>query len=55
MSASLSDLYSLEEKARAIFPGNNNVKPKLRQQLQRLRDLGWLSFEGNARYKIISN
>ncbi len=33
------------------YPNNKNVRPKLRQQLQRLRDLGLIEFLGNATYE----
>ena len=33
------------------YPNNRNVRAKLRQQLQRLRDLGVIEFLGNATYR----
>ena len=33
------------------FPNNRHVREKLRQQLQRLRDLGLIEFLGGARYQ----
>ena len=33
------------------FPGNRHPRPKVRQQLQRLRDLGLVEFLGTARYR----
>lgn len=50
----LSELYALEATAMASFPENKNVRPKIRQQLQRLRDLGWLIFHGNGKYSRAS-
>lgn len=35
----------------ARYPNNRNVRPKLRQQLQRLRDLGIIEFLGGANYR----
>lgn len=35
----------------ARFPGNRHPRPKVRQQLQRLRDLGLVGFLGSARYR----
>ncbi len=32
----------------ALYPDNHNVRPKIRQQLQVLRDRGWLSFGGRG-------
>ena len=39
---STQDAYTLENDLSAIFPRNRNVRPKIRQQLQVLRDLGLL-------------
>ena len=50
----LAELYALEAHFQERHPGNRNVKPKLRQQLQKLRDAGLLIFLGNARYRRIS-
>jgi type II restriction enzyme len=35
---SLSDVYAFEEDLKLLHPENNNIKPKIRQQLQFLRD-----------------
>lgn len=40
----LPDVYGFEARLSAIYPANNNVRPKIRQQLQVLRDMGWLEF-----------
>ena len=37
--------------ASAEYPDNHNVRPKLRQQLQMLRDLGLVEFVSRGRYK----
>ncbi len=34
------DLYPLEEEFRKYYPENQNIRPKIRQVLQQLRDLG---------------
>jgi type II restriction enzyme len=47
----LQDVYAFEKKLRAIYPGNSNVRPKIRQQLQVLRDRGLLEFLGDGRYR----
>jgi type II restriction enzyme len=47
---SLSDLYEREQLFSKVYPGNRHVRAKLRQQLQVLRDLGLLSFEGRGSY-----
>ena len=49
---SLSDVYKFESELSRIYPGNNNVKPKIRQQLQALRDAGYLEFLGRGAYRL---
>jgi type II restriction enzyme len=46
----LGELYELEGEAAKAFPNNAHIKEKLRQQLQCLRDKGWLHFEGRGNY-----
>lgn len=48
----LADLYEKEGIFAAAYPRNNNVRPKLRQQLQVLRDLGLIRFEGSGNYTL---
>lgn len=48
----LPDLYAHEAEFRRRHPGNNHIRPKLRQQLQRLRDSGVLTFLGKGRYRL---
>ncbi len=50
---SLSDVYGFERQLQAIHPNNNNIRAKIRQQLQVLRDLGFLAFEGKGRYRVL--
>jgi type II restriction enzyme len=50
---SLSDAYLFETHLAALHPGNNNVRPKIRQQLQVLRDAGIIEFEARGHYKFI--
>lgn len=40
----LDDIYAHEATLAALYPDNHNVRPKIRQQLQVLRDRGWLEF-----------
>ena len=47
----LADVYAFEKRLSAIYPANNNVRPKIRQQLQVLRDMGWLAFNGRGTYR----
>ena len=48
----LSDVYQFESKLSAMHPGNRNVRPKIRQQLQVLRDLGFLNFTRRGQYSF---
>jgi type II restriction enzyme len=47
---SLADVYFYEPLLARLFPENKNIRPKLRQQLQVLRDLGQIAFRGNGKY-----
>ncbi|MHB1099306.1 MAG: DpnI domain-containing protein [Burkholderiales bacterium] len=49
---SLHDVYAYEARASRLFPNNKNVKAKLRQQLQLLRDMGLIEFRGNGSYAL---
>jgi type II restriction enzyme len=51
---SLDDVYAFEAYLKAKHPLNNNVKAKLRQQLQLLRDKGVIEFVGRGRYRMKS-
>ena len=48
----LQDVYEREGDLMALYPANRNVRPKIRQQLQVLRDRGVLSFEGGGLYRL---
>lgn len=53
---SLIDIYSFEEKLKLLHPQNNNIKEKIRQQLQILRDRGLIEFIDNrGHYKKVGN
>jgi type II restriction enzyme len=47
---SLQELYAFEGVLGEAHPGNHNVRPKIRQQLQVLRDLGLLEFSSPGKY-----
>jgi type II restriction enzyme len=49
----LSDVYKYEEQFADLHPRNRNVRPKIRQQLQVLRDMGMIRFLGGGRYERI--
>lgn len=42
----LADMYKYEDELKMKHPNNNNVRPKIRQQLQLLRDKGVIDFFG---------
>jgi len=46
----LEDVYGFEEKMKKLFPQNNNIKAKMRQQMQKLRDNGVLIFMKRGHY-----
>ena len=48
----LRELYAFESIFKTVFPANNNIKPKIRQQLQVLRDAGLLRFLGDGMYEL---
>lgn len=47
----LSDVYAFEPHLKRLFPGNQHVREKIRQQLQVLRDKGFIEFLGRGRYR----
>jgi type II restriction enzyme len=49
---SLADAYTLENELQKLHPANRNVQPKIRQQLQELRDLGILRFAKPGQYEF---
>ena len=49
----LQDIYKYEEKLQQLHPQNNNIKAKIRQILQQLRDKGLIKFEEPGCYKKI--
>ena len=49
---SLEDVYGFEEVVQAKHPSNHNVRAKVRQQLQFLRDKGVLDFVGRGQYRM---
>jgi type II restriction enzyme len=52
-SFTLSDIYERQSQFAAAYPDNRNVLPKIRQQLQVLRDLGYLEFIGKGAYRLL--
>jgi len=52
-SFSLSDLYHFENYLKVKHPENNNIQAKIRQQLQVLRDKGFLQFTNRGNYGVL--
>ena len=50
-SFTLDMVYAFEEELARRHPDNNNIRAKIRQQLQQLRDRGIIRFLGNGRYQ----
>jgi type II restriction enzyme len=48
----LDDAYGFETTLAILHPNNQNIRPKIRQQLQVLRDLGRIIFLGNGNYEV---
>lgn len=49
----LDEVYAFENSLKKIFPNNKYVRPKIRQQLQILRDKGIIKFYGRGIYQKI--
>jgi type II restriction enzyme len=50
----LGEVYRFERHLGELYPGNQNVRPKIRQQLQYLRDQGFLEFVSRGNYRLRS-
>jgi len=50
----LEDVYAFENRLTKLYPDNRNVRPKIRQQLQFLRDRGFLDFVSRGYYRLKS-
>lgn len=50
---SLADVYQFETILSQQHPDNKHIKDKIRQQLQFLRDKGYLKFVGRGKYSIV--
>lgn len=49
----LANIYAFESELAAKHPDNHNVRAKIRQQLQVLRDLNFIEFLGSGEYRHI--
>jgi len=50
----IDDVYAFENQLSRLYPDNRNVRPKIRQQLQFLRDRGYLDFVSRGYYRLRS-
>ena len=48
----LHEMYNFVPELQTRFPNNKHIKPKIRQQLQLLRDEGWLTFLEEGVYSL---
>jgi type II restriction enzyme len=48
----LEDVYAFEGALAALYPANKHVRQKIRQQLQVLRDQGYLEFVSRGYYRL---
>jgi len=48
----LKEMYAFAPKLKRLHPENHNIEPKIRQQLQILRDHGLLQFQSRGRYRV---
>lgn len=48
----LDDVYAFEARLSSIYPNNYHVKQKIRQQLQVLRDQGYIEFVSRGNYRL---
>lgn len=50
----LQDVYAFEGRLKVLYPNNRHVREKIRQQLQVLRDHGYLEFVSRGFYRLRS-
>ena len=48
----IEDVYAQEAKLSKLYPANKHVREKIRQQLQVLRDRGYLDFVSRGNYRV---
>jgi len=50
----LTEVYAHEESMHAAYPENSHIRDKIRQQLQVLRDLGYIEFlDKRGGYRVL--
>jgi type II restriction enzyme len=50
----IDDVYAFENRLSGLYPNNRHVRQKIRQQLQMLRDRGYLDFVSRGYYRLRS-
>jgi len=48
----LEEVYAFDRHLGDLYPGSQNVRPKIRQQLQYLRDRGLIEFVSRGNYRL---
>jgi type II restriction enzyme len=48
----IDEVYAFERRLSALYPNNRHVRQKIRQQLQVLRDRGYLDFVSRGYYRL---
>jgi len=48
----LEEMYAFENELKTLHPLNAHIRPKIRQQLQLLRDRGIIEFKGGGLYRL---
>lgn len=49
----IGDVYRFAGELQQLYPKNRNIEPKIRQQLQVLRDKGFVRFLGRGKYEML--
>ncbi len=49
----LAEMYGFTEELQRKYPSNSFIQPKIRQQLQFLRDRGFIEFLGRGHYRLL--
>lgn len=50
----LAEVYAFEDRLARLYPENTHIRQKIRQQLQVLRDGGYLEFLGRGVYRLLA-
>jgi type II restriction enzyme len=51
----LDDVYAFEGELAEHYPANRHIRPKIRQQLQVLREIGLVEFLGRGRFALAAS